>query len=182
MEITEAIETDFPELRSFYDRMCDFLGEQTFLPDGNKGGFPPDAMIKAAIADGNLFAGREDDIIVAAYIMSHDCDTAYDKVQWNVQADKAQVVILHALRVLPEYGGRGYSRQLVTHAIDTAKKHGMKAIRLDCIVGDDIPQKMYQSFGFRLVDTVSITYVDIGVPRDFNLYELELSKCECQAL
>ena len=83
-------------------------------------------------------------------------------------------MILHALRVLPEYGGRGYSKQLVRHAIQTAAERGQKAIRLDCIEGNDIPQKMYQSFGFRYVDTVSITYEDIGVPREFLVYELEL--------
>ena len=44
----------------------------------------------------------------------------------------------------------------------------------DCIEGNDIPQKMYMSFGFKYVDKVEITYVDIGVPRKFLLYEFVL--------
>ena len=63
---------------------------------------------------------------------------------------------------------------LVQHAIDTARERNLKSIRLDCIEGNDIPQKMYMSFGFKYVDKVEITYVDIGVPRKFFLYEFVL--------
>ena len=106
--------------------------------------------------------------------MNHDRDEAYHAVKWLIDANDNETVVLHALRVLPEYGGRGYSKQLVQHAIDTARERNLKSIRLDCIEGNDIPQKMYMSFGFRYVDTVEITYVDIGVPRKFLLYEFVL--------
>ncbi len=95
-------------------------------------------------------------------------------VHWQINAAKNEVVIMHALRVLPDYGGRGYSKQLVEHAIQTARSRGWKAIRLDCLKGNDIPVKMYQSYGFKYVDTVDITYVDIGIPMPFHLYELVL--------
>ena len=154
--------------------MCEVLGEKDFLPEGDKGGFPSDEMVKNAIAEKDQFIGIEDDQIVAAYIMNHDCDEAYHTVRWLTDAEDKEMVVLHALRVLPEYGGRGYSKQLVQHAIDTARERGLKSIRLDCIEGNDIPQKMYMSFGFAYVDTVEITYVDIGIPRKFLLYEFAL--------
>ena len=154
--------------------MCEVLGEKDFLPEGDKGGFPSDEMVKNAIAEKDQFIGIEDGQIVAAYIMNHDCDEAYHTVRWLTDAEDKEMVVLHALRVLPEYGGRGYSKQLVQHAIDTARERGLKSIRLDCIAGNDIPQKMYMSFGFAYVDTVEITYVDIGIPRKFLLYEFAL--------
>ena len=154
--------------------MCEVLGEKDFLPEGDKGGFPSDEMVKNAIAEKDQFIGIEDGQIVAAYIMNHDCDEAYHTVRWLTDAEDKEMVVLHALRVLPEYGGRGYSKQLVQHAIDTARERGLKSIRLDCIEGNDIPQKMYMSFGFKYVDKVEITYVDIGVPREFLLYEFVL--------
>ena len=154
--------------------MCEVLGEKDFLPEGDKGGFPSDEMVKNAIAEQDQFIGIEDGQIVAAYIMNHDCDEAYHTVRWLTDAEDKEMVVLHALRVLPEYGGRGYSKQLVQHAIDTARERGLKSIRLDCIEGNDIPQKMYMSFGFAYVDTVEITYVDIGIPRKFLLYEFAL--------
>ena len=154
--------------------MCEVLGEKDFLPEGDKGGFPSDEMVKNAIAEKDQFIGIEDGQIVAAYIMNHDCDEAYHTVRWLTDAEDKEMVVLHALRVLPEYGGRGYSKQLVQHAIDTARERGLKSILLDCIEGNDIPQKMYMSFGFAYVDTVEITYVDIGIPRKFLLYEFAL--------
>ena len=174
MLIRCAEKKDFRELRQFYDRMCEVLGEKDFLPEGDKGGFPSDEMVKNAIAEKDQFIGIEDGQIVAAYIMNHDCDEAYHTVQWLTDAQDKEMVVLHALRVLPEYGGRGYSKQLVQHAIDTARERGLKSIRLDCIEGNEIPQKMYMSFGFAYVDTVEITYVDIGIPRKFLLYEFAL--------
>ena len=174
MIIRRAVDKDYKELLTFYERMCQVLGEKEFLPDGDKGGFPSGEMIKGAIVRGQQFVGIEDERIVAAYIMDHDCDEAYDLVKWQVNAEKDKVVILHALRVLPEYGKRGYSRKRVEHAISTAEKWGQKAIRLDCIEGNEIPQKMYRSFGFQYRDTVEITYADIGVPRKFLVYELVL--------
>jgi len=172
LEIREAISADLSELMEFYDSMCQVLGQKSFLPDGNKGGFPSQEMVSVAIEQHNQFVGTEDGRIVAAYIMNHDCDPAYDLVTWQIQADRQEVMTLHALRVLPEYGGRGYSKKLVEHAIRTARNRHQKAIRLDCIEGNDIPQKMYQSFGFRYIDTVDITYADIGVPRKFLVFEL----------
>ena len=154
--------------------MCEVLGEKDFLPEGDKGGFPSDEMVKNAIAEKDQFIGIEDGQIVAAYIMNHDCDEAYHTVRWLTDAEDKEMVVLHALRVLPKYGGRGYSKQLVQHAIDTARERGLKSIRLDCIEGNDIPQKMYMSFGFAYVDTVEITYVDIGIPMKFLLYEFAL--------
>ena len=57
------------------------------------------------------FIGIEDGRIVAAYIMNHDRDEAYHAVKWLIYANDNETVVLHALRVLPEYGGRGYSKQ-----------------------------------------------------------------------
>lgn len=158
MIIRYAEEKNFIELRQFYDGMCKVLSEKDFLPEGDKGGFPPDEMIKDAIKERNQFIGIEDGRIVAAYIMNHDRDEAYHAVKWLIDANDNETVVLHALRVLPEYGGRGYSKQLVQHAIDTARERNLKSIRLDCIEGNDIPQKMYMSFGFRYVDTVATVY------------------------
>ena len=174
MQIREATHEDLEELMALYDRMCEVLGEEDFLPEGDKGGFPSKEMVESAIGQHNQFVGTEGTTIVAAYIMDHECDDVYKQVSWGVDATPDKTSILHALRVLPEYGGKGYAKQLIGHAIQTARSRGQQALRLDCIEGNTIPQKMYRSFGFLYVTTVSITYPDIGVPRDFLLYELTL--------
>ena len=62
MIIRYAEEKNFIELRQFYDGMCKVLSEKDFLPEGDKGGFPPDEMIKDAIKERNQF------MVAALYI------------------------------------------------------------------------------------------------------------------
>ena len=171
MVIREAKKEDLQEVMLFFDMMCKELGKQDFLPEGNKGGFPPEDMVVSAIDGRELYVGETDGIIMAAYIMNHTADEAYENVRWQKDLPKEQVVVLHALRVSPEYSGKGYATRLVEHAIETAKQKGNKAIRLDCIEGNYVPHKMYGSLGFKYIDTVEILYEDIGVPRKFLLFE-----------
>lgn len=174
MNIRKATKNDFDELVNFYDYMCSVLAKKDFMPDGNKGGFPSRDMLSEAIAQGEQFVGVEDGKIIAAYMLNHDCDEAYLTANWKVEAAKDETVILHALRVLPEYSGKGYGKMLVRHAIETARKRNQKAIHLDVLIGNKIPEKIFTGLGFECVDTVEMCYADIGVTRKFYLMELAL--------
>ena len=59
MKIKQATMCDFEEIMSFYNVMCEVLGEKDFLPDGDKGGFPSQDMVKDAIYSGFQFVGIE---------------------------------------------------------------------------------------------------------------------------
>lgn len=174
MKIQEAQEKDIENLMRFYNDMCEVLDKKDFLPNGDKGGFPSHDMVVSAINEHAQFIGTEDGKIIAAYILNHDCDPAYQTAHWRADALPHQVLILHALRVLPQYGGRGHSKELVEHAIQTARDMGQKALRLDVLEGNVVPERMYTSFGFQYIDTVDIRYEDIGEPMRFRLMELVL--------
>lgn len=174
MEIRTAIPGDLDELMDFYAEMSRALDKQDFLPHGNRGGFPSREMVADAIRTEGQFVGVEDGRIMAACFLSHDCDKSYETAPWSVRAPREQVAVLHALRVLPAYGGRGYSRQLMEYAIRAARARGQKTLRLDCARGNDVPVRLYRSCGFREVGTAVITYEDIGEPMEFRLFELAL--------
>lgn len=174
MQIRKATQADLPALMTFYQEMEQELGKQPFLPQGNRGGFPTRTMVEAAIAAGWQALGEEEGQIAGSYFLDHHGDPAYAFAPWKVEAKPEEVMVLHALRVLPAYGGRGYARALVSHAIETARSLGQKAIRLDCLEGNHVPMKMYLSCGFSHVGTAEITYADIGVPRIFHLFERPL--------
>ena len=70
MKIVQATNDNLTELMSFYSVMCDVLGEKSFLPNGDKGGFPSQAMVEESIKGGCQFIGIEDNKIVAAYILN----------------------------------------------------------------------------------------------------------------
>lgn len=128
LKITEALNSDIEELMFFYDEMCAVLDKKDFLPNGNKGGFPSYKMIMKAIEEHNQFIGTEDGRIVAALILSSDCDKAYQFAHWQIDVPYDEVYVLHALRVLPQYSGHGYSKEIVEYAIKTAKKERKKQL------------------------------------------------------
>ena len=102
-------------------------------------------MVSGAIRARQQFIGREDGKIAAAYILNHECEPAYHAAHWQTDAAEGEYVVMHALRVLPRYGGRGYSRRMIEHAIQTAREWNQKAIRLDVLVGNTVPEKIYTS-------------------------------------
>lgn len=165
---------EFDELMAFYDEMCKSLDDAPFLPDGNKGGFPSRELVAESLHNKQVYAGLADNRIMAAYILNHQCDAAYSSVGWQIAAAPDEVSILHALRIAPAYHGRGYARRLIEHAIRIAGERHQKAIRLDCLEGNAVPQRMYLSYGFQSIDTVNIFYEDIGIEQKFCLYELVL--------
>ena len=174
MNIRIAGRPDYTEVMSFYDAMCRELGKRAFLHAGNQGGYPSADMVRAAIHERGLIIGEEQGMIITAIILNHDADPAYDNVKWRIEARPEQVMIMHALRVSPEFSGRGYGKRMVDYCIARAKNTGLKAIRLDTLDENTIAQKLYLSMGFSFVDTVEIEYKDIGEPRILYCYELVL--------
>ncbi len=174
MIIREAKPEGLNEIMAFYEMMCRELDGAAFLPNGNKGGFPSLKMVTESIKNSCLYVGEENGEIAAAYIMNNECDPAYDAVPRKVEADKEHASVLHALRVAPKYGGRGYAGRLVEHAAETARSKGRKAIRLDCLVENTIAHKLYLSHGFQIAGKTEIYYEDIGERRKFLMFEREV--------
>lgn len=91
-------------------------------------------------------------------------------IRWQVIARPDEVWVLHALRVLPEYEGRGFAKALIAFLITLAAERGKKAIRLDVLEGYGV-DRLYRHFDFQEMDTVEIFYEDIGHPERFRLFE-----------
>ena len=171
MVIREAKIEELDKVMAFYEMMCRELASKDFLKKEYKGGFPSLEMVTEAIKNSCLYIGEEDGEIAAAYIMNNECDPAYDAVPWSAEADKEHASVLHALRVAPKYGGRGYAGRLVEHAAEAARAKDRKAIRLDCLVENTIAHKLYLSHGFQIVGETEMYYEDIGERRKFLMFE-----------
>ena len=59
MKIRQAEMDDLEEIMSFYDVMCQVLGEKDFLPDVDKGGFPSHSGLSVG-EDGGSHQSIED--------------------------------------------------------------------------------------------------------------------------
>ena len=170
MILREANKDDLAELMAFYLRMNQVINERfhNYSPENEP--FPPEEMVLRAIEEKGQIIGTEDGKIILGAIVNHDDPEAYRGAPWQVKAQQGEVWILHALRVAPEYEGRGCAKAALSYLIDLAAKRGKKAIRLDVMEGYWV-RKLYESFGFRYIRTVEILYADIGHPEYFDLLE-----------
>lgn len=170
MILREANKNDLPELMAFYLRMNQVINERfhDYVPENEP--FPPKEMVVSAIEEKEQIIGVEDGKIILGVIVNQDDPEAYGGTHWQVEAKKGEFWTLHALRVAPEYEGRGCAKAALAHVIDLAAKRGKKAIRLDVMEGYWV-RRLYESFGFRYIRTVEILYADIGHPEHFDLLE-----------
>ncbi|MBQ4016799.1 MAG: GNAT family N-acetyltransferase, partial [Oscillospiraceae bacterium] len=91
-----------------------------------------------------------------------------------VRAEETEVTVIHALAVRPTCWRKGYAKQLVRFAIDYARDHHQKVIRLDVLKGNRNAGKLYTGMGFRYLHTLPMFYEDTGWA-DFDLYEYPLA-------
>ncbi len=98
----------------------------------------------------------------------------YENAPWLAEASCGEYFVIHALGVHPAHKGRGFARELVRKAAETARRRGMHALRLD-VLSDNVPAiRLYESAGFRYISNMNLFYEDTGVA-EFLLYELALS-------
>lgn len=111
-------------------------------------------------------AGR----IIAAMVINHSSNEAYRNVRWPEQLAPEEYLVIHMLGVHPGFNRQGIAKEMVRFAIDTARKDGLRAIRLDVLNGNIPAEQLYLGLGFSYVETVPMYYDDTGWT-DYMVYE-----------
>ncbi len=171
--IRRAEKSELNSIREFYYTHIDEMQSCEYKTAWQKGVYPSDAMLTTALQNGELFVGEYENRIISAMVVNHAFNEEYNNVAWPVHAAADEVMVIHALGVLPSYGGNGYAKQMVGYAIEHAKKEGQKALRLDVLLGNLPAVKLYTKAGFCIVETMQMYYEDTGFTT-FELYELAL--------
>ena len=71
----------------------------------------------------------------------------------------------------PDFHGSGIGKRIVTFCVDTAKKNGYKAIRLDIVPGNIPAKHLYEGFGFKYIGDEDVRPDIEHIPK-FSLFEL----------
>ena len=106
-------------------------------------------------------------------MLNHQYNSEYRTVQWPTKAEDAEITVIHALGVHPAHTGKGIARQMVQFAVDFAREHQHKVIRLDVLKGNLRAEKLYTGMGFQYLHTLPMFYEDTGWT-EFQLYEYRL--------
>ena len=173
MNIRNATEQEFEIVREFYHMMTDAMSDAPYSPGWKKGIYPSDEDLQDALREQTLFLGTEGGEIVAVMVMNHACVEDYALASWQVEASPEEVTVLHMLGIHPSRRGKGLAKELVTWAIENARKCGQKAVRLDVLSGNLPAERLYPAIGFRWMGSFDMYYPDTGRTK-YELYEYVL--------
>ena len=170
MIIRQAQECEFKFVRAFYHSLIDAMEGAEYFPGWIKGIYPEDGYLKSSIEQGQLFIGIIDKRIVSAMVINHCSNEGYRGVSWQIKAREDEVSVIHILCVHPDFSGRGFAKKMLSYAFTLARENAQKALRLDVLEGNIPAEKLYQSMGFKYIDTVLMYYEDTG-RTNYKLYE-----------
>ncbi len=95
-------------------------------------------------------------------IVNHSYNDGYKQVNWSVEAEDGELLVIHALGVQPNYAGQGIAKEMVQKVIEMGIKQKLKTIRLDVLEGNIPAEKAYTKIGFQYVTTLKMFYEDTG--------------------
>lgn len=173
MDIRTATITEYPMVRDFYHELIEEMQDSEFDIGWKKDIYPSPEFLKDSITEGNLFIGTEENRIVAAMVLDHQCNDGYQEFDWPTKAANTEVTVIHALGVHPKSKGKGYAKQMVHEAFAVAKRNQQKVIRLDVLNGNVPAERLYTSLGFHYMHTLKMFYEDTGWTY-YKLYEYVL--------
>ena len=173
MEIRQAKISELNDVMQFYYDITDDMKGSEFKPGWEKDVYPTREAVQNAIQNDELFIAVIDKTVVASMILNHECTDGYENASWNISATPEEIISIHALGVSVKQQGKGISKQMVQKAIDYCMSQNIKAIRLDVLGGNIPASKLYESMGFKYIETLKLFYEDTGLT-DFLLYELVL--------
>ena len=170
LQIRPAQESEYPLVRGFYHALIDAMENAEFKPGWEKDVYPAPEFLMDSIRNGELYIGFIDEKMVSCMVLNNQYNEGYKEIQWSVDADDSDILVIHALGVAPAFGRRGIAKDMVRKAIETAKERHIKAIRLD-VLGGNIPAiKAYTKMAFQHMGTVQMFYEDTGTT-SFDLFE-----------
>ncbi len=151
MNVKTASFNQLQAVKEFYYEVIDAVGGADDSVAWKKDIYPAPDFLLESICCGELFLAEEGGRIVGAMVLNH-----------------------RLLAIRPTCWRKGYAKQLVRFAIDYARDHHQKVIRLDVLKGNRNAGKLYTGMGFRYLHTLPMFYEDTGWA-DFDLYEYPLA-------
>lgn len=159
--------SDIDELEHLYDNLNDYLASHVNYAGWRKGVYPVRQTAEDAIAENTLYVAKYNNEIIGSVILSHKHEPAFEKVDWKVDLEYKDILVIYTFVVNPKFLKMGVGQALMQLAIDHSKTIGVNALRLDVFKGNMPAIKLYEKMGFEYIDEV-----DLGL----GMYGLDLFK------
>lgn len=146
--IRKATPADVPAIGETYTQLL--THEQTHGSHSNwqLGVYPTEAF--AAEHVHNMYVLEDGGRIAASMLLNQEQAAEYAAIPWQYPAAPEEVLVIHTLCIPPDLAGRGYGRQMVAFAKETAKAQGCRVVRIDTYAYNEPAKALYQKQGFRI--------------------------------
>ncbi len=146
--IRRAKPDDIAEIEKSYNEVM--LHEQSHVryTVWQQGVYPTRKTAEIALSDGSLYVMEKSGKMRASMIINHIAPKEYESIPWKCAASPSEVLVVHLLCVRPSEAGRGLGKEMMTFAIEEAKRRNCTAVRLDT-GSQNVPAKsLYAKLGF----------------------------------
>ncbi len=176
-----ATRDDTAAAQSAYRRIVEHLAATVDYPHWHTENRPAPAQVDAWIAAGQLHFAVADlsggpmsgERIAGVVALNHDAPAAYRDAAWAIEAAHDEVLVVHALGVVPEFLRRGVARFLVDRSLRAARDAGCRAVRLDVYIENRPARELYTRCGFTDLGAHTVRYAGTDLT-DFHLFEYVL--------
>ena len=107
--------------------------------------------------------------------MNNRFNSEYENINWNVNAEPNEIVVIHTFAITSNLAGKGIGKEIFGQIKTCALQKNKKTVRIDIINGNTGAQKVFEKFGFEYIDTVEIFHPAVGLEK-FHLFEYDLEK------
>lgn len=165
--------SDTAAAQQAYRQIIDHLAETVDYPHWHTENHPTPEEVTGWITAGELYLALNDGGIAGVVVLNHDAVEAYKEADWAVDPAPEEVLVVHALGVVPDHLGQGVARFLVDATIEVAREKDCRAVRLDTYVENMPARKLYSRYGFTDLGCHTVDYEGTDL-NEFHLFEYVL--------
>lgn len=162
LSIRKAEMRDIDAVESIYNRILDNEQESgNIYTNWQKGLYPTRNDAVSALEAGTLYVGEFDGKVAACVNLNHIQPPEYSKINWSLEADGREVLVIHTLCIPPENAGKQLGKQFVEFAEKLAGELGCKTIRLDTYEGNIPASSLYRKLGYKYVGSAEFNFQNV---------------------
>ncbi len=157
--ITKAEERDLPAILERYAEARAFMAANGNYGQWGPSGYPKEALLKEDIAQGRLYAVREDDMVIGAFVLVFGEDPTYLVIENGAWLNARPYGTLH--RLCAGAGRHGVAALAIDFCKNECRKRGAD-LRADTHADNTVMHHVLKREGFIPCGTI---YVADGSPR-----------------
>ena len=171
--VRKATKTDIDAVAESYRELLEYEEKNGSNTNWVKDLYPTRTIAEEAERESTLYVIEESGKICGSVILNHFQPEGYKKMDWSIEAEGDEVLVIHTLCIPPSMAGMGYGRKIMEFAFNMAKELECKTIRLDTFAGNVPAASFYKRLGYRLVGETVFMLQGV-IEEELKIFELTL--------